>query len=105
MIIVLGSVVVQQGSMDDALEQSQAHVARSRAEPGCIAHDVYSDPENPQRLVFVERWSDQAALAEHFKVPASRQFVMALGALVAEPPSMSIFDAEQVSVKSGNFGN
>jgi len=84
--------------MPGALEQCQAHVARSRAEPGCITHAVYLDPENPRRLVFVEQWSDQAALAQHFKVPASRDFVRSLGALAVEPPSMSIFDAEQVSV-------
>lgn len=98
MILVLGSVVVREGCMPEALEQSQEHVVRSRAEPGCISHSVYLDPENPARLVFVERWLDQAALARHFKVPASRDFVERLGVLAAEPPSMSIFNAEEVSL-------
>jgi quinol monooxygenase YgiN len=96
MILVLGSVVVQDGRIDAALEVSLDHVCRSRREPGCVSHAVYRDVENPQRLVFVEQWADQAALAEHFKVPASRQFVKSLGALAAEPPSMSLYAAEQL---------
>ncbi|MCB1044757.1 MAG: antibiotic biosynthesis monooxygenase [Acidobacteria bacterium] len=96
MIIVLGHVVVQDGRMSEALELSQSHVQRSRVEPGCITHHVYLDPENPCRLVFVEQWADRAALDQHFKVPASRDFVMSLSAMAAEPPSMSLFDAEQL---------
>ena len=84
--------------MPGALQQCEEHVARSRAEPGCITHAVYLDPEDPRRLVFVEQWVDQAALARHFAVPASRDFVRSLGALAAEPPSMSIFEAERVSM-------
>ena len=96
MVLVLGSVVVQPGRVEDALRISLEHVLRSRAEPGCIAHAVHRDAENPQRLVFVEQWSDQAALAQHFKVPASRQFVKELGALAVGAPSMSIFEAQQL---------
>jgi quinol monooxygenase YgiN len=97
MILVLGNVVVQDGRIAEALRISLEHVARSRAEPGCIAHAVHQDTENPQRLVFVEQWSDQAALAQHFTIPASRQFVRALGQLAAQPPAMSIYEAEQLS--------
>ena len=79
MILVLGSVLVKEGGMTEALALSQEHVARSRAEPGCIAHAVHRDVENPSRLVFVEQWSSEAALWEHFKVPASRAFARALG--------------------------
>jgi ketosteroid isomerase-like protein len=38
MIIVLGSVVAHEGRRDEALALSEEHVARSRTEPGCIAH-------------------------------------------------------------------
>jgi len=55
MILVPGSVVVAEGCYAEALTLSEEHVARSRAEPGCIAHAVHQDTENPQRLVFVEQ--------------------------------------------------
>ena len=96
MILVLGSVLVKEGGMSEALAVSQAHVGRSRAEPGCIAHAVHIDAENPSRLVFVEQWASEAALWEHFKVPASRDFAHALAGLATEAPSMDIYSATPV---------
>ncbi len=96
MIIVLGSVTIQDGQLAQALALSQEHVARSRAEPGCLAHAVHPDLDDPLRLVFIEQWLDQAALMQHFKVPASRAFVKALGALASAPPSMALYDAAEV---------
>ena len=55
MIVLLGSVVIQPGRVEEALALSQVHVLRSRTEPGCISHAVYRDTENLQRLMFVER--------------------------------------------------
>ena len=98
MIIVLGSILVRPGHEDEALALSQTHVLRSRSEPGCIAHAVHRDTENPQRLVFVERWADQAALLTHFKVPESGQFVRDLGKLASAAPEMSVFSATLVEM-------
>jgi quinol monooxygenase YgiN len=98
MILVHGSVVAREGSFTEALALSQEHVARSRAEPGCIAHAVHQDTENPQRLVFVEQWASQAALWEHFKVPASRAFAKALAGLAAVAPEMTLYEATTIKV-------
>ncbi|MFY8044369.1 MAG: putative quinol monooxygenase [Rhodoferax sp.] len=98
MIIILGSVTVLDGQYLSALAISQEHVARSRKEPGCIAHAVHQDSENPQRLVFVEQWESQAALALHFAVPASRSFAKAIRALAAEPPNMALYEASEVKL-------
>ena len=93
MIVVLGHVVAKEGSYPEALALSQEHVSRSLAEPGCIAHAVHQDTQNPLRLVFVEQWESRAALWEHFKVPASRAFGKALAGLASEPPGMSLYEA------------
>lgn len=96
MIIVLGSVIVKQGCVDEALEISQQHVNRSRREAGCIAHDVCLDPEDPQRLVFVEKWSDHASLSRHFKESTSLEFVEKIKELVTKAPEMAVYDATQL---------
>ena len=90
MIVVLGDVRLRDGTADEALRISRQHVERSRSEPGCISHDVLTDPDQPDRLVFVERWADRAALAAHFAVPASMAFARALGELAVERPVMQI---------------
>jgi quinol monooxygenase YgiN len=91
MIIVLGSVVVRDGSMAEAMALSQRHVRRSRAEPGCIEHNVSIDAERPDRLVFVERWQSAEALQAHFAIPESRSFARDIGQLAIAPPSIEIF--------------
>ena len=96
MILVIGSVIAQSGRIHEALGLSQEHVARSRTEPGCIAHAVHIDAENPKRLVYVEQWADQAALARHFQIPASRDFVRTLAGLATQAPSLSIYEATQL---------
>ena len=93
MIIVHGSVTVQPGKLEEALALSREHVLRSRSEPGCSAHAVHRDTENPDRLVFVEEWANEEALWAHFKVPASRAFGKALAGLASQPPSMTLYTA------------
>lgn len=96
MIIVLGHVTVRPEHFDEVLRASLQHVARSRAEPGCVAHAVHRDEENPLRLVFVEKWSDMAALQLHFRVPASREFGKLLGTTASEAPALEIYEAAAV---------
>ena len=98
MIIVTGSVLAKTNTLDELLVLSREHSRRSRSEPGCLAHAVHQDCENPLRLVFVEEWSDRAALAAHFALPASRAFVKAASSLAAEPPKMNIYEATAIKV-------
>jgi len=98
MILVTGSFVAQQGRFEEALAISLEHVRRSRLEEGCIAHAVHRDAEVPNRLVFVEEWADRAALAAHFALPASRDFVKAVVALAAAPPQIRIYEATPVEL-------
>ena len=96
MILVLGHVTARPEHFGEVLKLSQEHVERSRAEPGCIAHAVHRDSENPLRLVFVEKWSDMAALQVHFRVPASRELGRALATLASEAPGLEIYEAALV---------
>ncbi len=98
-IIVTGSVLARNDSFDEVLRISTEHVLRSRAEPGCISHAVFCDTEAPQRLQFIERWADMAALKAHFAVPASGDFVAALGTLSAEPPEIQLYESVEVSAR------
>ncbi len=104
MIIVLGQIKVQPTKLSQALEVSQAHVLRSREEPGCLAHGVHVSHDEPDTLVFVERWRDMGALMAHFQVPESRQFVKAVSALAEAAPVMEIFDASPVPLPGRSAG-
>jgi len=94
MIIVTGIVDVRPDGLDEALTISLEHVRRSRTEPGCMLHTVHQDVEDANRVVFLEHWTDRAALVDHFAVPASRGFAAAITALASTPPVMTLYEAE-----------
>ena len=62
MIIITGSAAIRPEHRSEALVLGVEHSARSRAEPGCIAHNCHVDAEDPNRIVFVEEWADTAAV-------------------------------------------
>ena len=98
MIIVTGSILAKAEFLDKLLVLSLEHVRRSRTEPGCVTHAVHQDAENPLRLVFVEEWTDREALAAHFLVPASREFVKTAMELANTPPLLNIYEATPVEM-------
>ncbi len=94
MIIVIGHVMTSPETAERMRQLSVTHCARSRAEPGCIAHNVHTDCEDPSRLVFVEYWVSAEALRAHFAVPESSAFVREMKALSPAPVEMKIYAAE-----------
>jgi len=72
MIIIIGHVITSPETAAETTRLCREHSARSRAEPGCLAHNVHADCEDPARLVFVERWADMDALRAHFALTESR---------------------------------
>lgn len=97
MILITGSVQLRPEMREAAFALGIEHSARSRAEPGCLAHNCHADAEDPYRMVFVEEWADVAAVKTHFAVPESGAFVRAVSAMAVAVPVMRIFGAEEVS--------
>lgn len=97
MVIVAGSILAKPETFEELRRLSLAHTVRSRTEAGCEHHSVHIDVENGLRLVFVERWTDRGALLAHFAEPNARAFVAQARKLAAEPPSINIYTADEIS--------
>ena len=41
-------------------------------EPGCLQFEIFRSAVDPDKLVLLEHWADEAALAEHMKMNATR---------------------------------
>ena len=96
MIIITGSAAIRPEHFAQAVALGVEHSARSRSEPGCLAHNCHVDAEDPNRIVFVEEWADMAAVKTHFAVPESGEFVRTLGGWAEGAPVMRLFSAEEV---------
>ena len=98
MIVVIGKALARPDTLAQMQRLAVEHVERSRREPGCVSHEVALDVLQPLQLTFTEHWTDAAALAAHFRVPASRTFGQALASLAAEPPALHLYDTQELSV-------
>tara|TARA_R110000824_G_scaffold32788_10_gene105722 strand:- start:2847 stop:3155 length:309 start_codon:yes stop_codon:yes gene_type:complete len=102
MIIISASFTVPAAQREEIIALCAEHSARSRAEPGCISHHIHADCEDAARLFFHEEWEDEAAVAAHFAVPESGEFVKRLTALVGGRPEIGMYRAQAVPM--GDLG-
>lgn len=100
MIVVTGDIVASPGHFDALFAAGRAHSARSRREPGCLSHDCFADPDNPLRIVFLERWRDEEALRMHFRTPGITQLLKAFADHADERGTMQVYAATEVSPPS-----
>ncbi len=98
MIVVTGTIMARPETVTELTAACVAHAQRSRAEPGCVSHTIHVDSENPLRLFFYEQWADRDALAAHFRVPESIDFVRAARRLAAERTGAQIFEATAIQL-------
>ena len=96
MIIITGGAAIKPKHLAEAAALGVEHSTRSRAEPGCIAHNCHVDAEDANRIVFVELWADMAAVQVHFAVPESAAFVRQLGAMAVARPEMRLYEATEL---------
>jgi quinol monooxygenase YgiN len=66
--------------------------AEIRKEPGCEQFDLFQNSENPDQLLLVERWTDQASLDAHAERNRGRPQVGA--DLRAAPGKAEHYEAE-----------
>ena len=92
MIVVTGTVEATEETFERVRDASLAHVRRSREEPGCLSHSVQIDCEAPLRFVFLERWSDRAALDAHFAAPSAALLVATLRELRVRATGPVLYD-------------
>jgi len=69
MLLVIGTIRVLAGTIDDARPAMAQMVAASRAEDGCLDYGYAQDVLDPGLIHIRELWRDQAALDAHFAMP------------------------------------
>lgn len=73
------------GHETELRETLEDMVAPTLAEAGCIAYELYLHPSDPSRVVLLEEWVDEAALAAHFETPHLKECAAILDEILIEP--------------------
>ncbi len=92
MLIVLGGATAAPGHRDELVAAARAVAAATRADRGCLAYSFAADVEDPDRILSIEIWADQAALDEHMRHEHTQEFLRTAPGLVAGDPVMSFHE-------------
>lgn len=69
-LVVTFSAVPGKGT--ELAQTYRARCAEAMREPGCEQYEVFQSVLDPDRVVLLERWTDQASLDAHAKVNQAR---------------------------------
>ncbi|MBK8069965.1 MAG: antibiotic biosynthesis monooxygenase [Rhodanobacteraceae bacterium] len=92
MVIFLGRARVRADALEAVLAACREMIARTPSEPGCISYQGHQLIDDPQTIVFVEKWASRAEMDSHLAAPHTQAFLGAIGAAVLAPPVLESFD-------------
>lgn len=69
LIVAINAAAGKGSELASAYKERCAEVTR---EPGCLQFELFQSAVNPDKLVLLERWTDQAALDAHAQVQSKR---------------------------------
>jgi quinol monooxygenase YgiN len=77
-ILILGRAKVHAQQRDAALAAAAAMSEASMAEDGCHEYSFWVSSDDPNSILLVERWEDDAALMAHAAAPHMKSFIEAI---------------------------
>ncbi len=80
-IVITADIDMHPGTRDAALRSAVALIDGALTQPGCLEYDWAPHAYLPDRIKVFEEWSDQAALAAHFKGTHYAGMIAHLGAI------------------------
>lgn len=96
MIMVIARFEAKPGQRDEVVRLAAPCIEATRKEAGCISYELMLSTENPDGLVFVERWESRAALDAHLKTEHIAAFKEARAPHVEGPSRLALFEAKEL---------
>ncbi|MCA1444389.1 antibiotic biosynthesis monooxygenase [Ensifer sp. IC4062] len=97
MVYVIAYLKAHAGKGDDVVALAAPLIEATRKEPGCISYDLYRKPAEPDTLVFIENWTDRAAVDAHFAEPHLEAFQAAMADVLADA-RIEVVHSEKIEV-------
>ncbi len=94
MVTLLARLKANQGKGEELVNLclEMAREVREK-ESGCLRYDPYVSPEDPEEVVFVEKYNSKEDLEEHRKTPHYQEIVKGkIGEILAEKPEIEVFE-------------
>jgi quinol monooxygenase YgiN len=94
MIGVVATLTIAVGKEAEFESAATALMAQVNAnEPGAITYQLYKSKSDPQTYIFMEQYTDQAAMDAHGKSEYFRAAQPVLGPMLAAMPNIQYYDS------------
>jgi quinol monooxygenase YgiN len=91
-LTVIAQIKAKPGKESSVRQELLSLVAPSRKDAGCLNYDLHQALDNPALFLFHENWTSKAQLDQHLQKPDLQAVLAKLGQLVAEPPSITLWE-------------
>jgi quinol monooxygenase YgiN len=92
MIAVVAKIPVKPEAKEDAIKEVKNLMAKVAKEEGTLHYTLNIDQNNPDTLVFIERYKDMAALGVHGSTSHFQEFMEKSMAFAAGMPEIVVLD-------------
>jgi quinol monooxygenase YgiN len=92
MIAVIAKIPVKPEAKDEAIEAVKVLMAGVAKEEGTLHYTLNIAQNDPNTLVFMERYKDMDALSVHGSTPHFQEFMEKSMSLAAGPPEIVVMD-------------
>jgi quinol monooxygenase YgiN len=89
-MMIVAKLTVKADKVKAFTEAAKEIIEKSNKEPGCKSYQLYQDPYNSTKFVFVEEYKNQAAVDAHFAADYFKAFGPKIKDLVQEPAKIKI---------------
>jgi quinol monooxygenase YgiN len=92
MIALVAKIPIKEGKVDEAIEAFKGLMVHVAKEEGTLLYTMNRDKSDPNTIIFMERYKDQAALDAHSSTPHFKEFFAKSAEFIAGRPEMTLME-------------
>jgi len=89
-MVIIAKLTIKPEKVKDFAEAAKDIIAKSNAESGCNYYQLFQDPYDNTKFVFVEEYTNQAAVDAHFAAEYFKAFGPKIGDLIVGAPEIKV---------------
>lgn len=98
-MVIIAKVSVKPEKTKDFIAAAKEIIAKSNKEPGCLSYQLYQDPYDASKFVFVEEYKNQAAVDAHFATEHFKAFGPKIGDMVSAPADIKVITVAKEDIR------
>jgi quinol monooxygenase YgiN len=98
-MVIIAKVSVKPEKTKDFIAAAREIIKKSNKEPGCLSYQLYQDPYDASKFVFVEEYQNQAAVDFHFATEHFKAFGPKIGDMVSAPADINVISVAKKEKK------